>query len=111
MASMFSGKARLEMLGYDIVHTISAGKKEDVDGLIKYMEEGKVVSYLMEKYKDDFFLVHDQCPYNIDDWEKLFQEYSYIDRHHDVIRKMGILHEDEGLLMMISVILDLVSTK
>ncbi len=111
MDTMFTGNARLQMLGYDIIHTISVGKKEDVDELIKYMQDGKVIRYLMEKYKEEFFIINEQCPYGIDDWEKLFQEYSYIERHHDVIRKMGILHEDEGLLMLLSIILDLVSTK
>jgi hypothetical protein len=104
------GNDRLEMLGYDVVSLISNGKKESVEQVIKKMGESKLIHYLMEKYKDNLFLIHEGCPYNLDEWEKVLYQYSYLTFGHDVRRKMGIVNEDtDGLLVLLNIILEEVS--
>jgi len=103
---------RLEMLGYDIVALISYGKKESVNEIIKHFAESNVVHYLMEKYKKEMFVVCEGCSYNLDDWEKVLGQYSYMEFGHDVRRKMGIVNEEtDGLLMLLNIILQEVSER
>jgi len=58
---------RLEMLGYDIVALISGGEKESVNDLIKHFQQEDTVHYLMDKYKEKMFIIHEKCTYNIAD--------------------------------------------
>jgi hypothetical protein len=103
---------RLEMLGYDIVALISHGKKESVNEIIRHFEESNVVRYLMKKYEKEMFIVYEGCPYNFNDWEKVLGQYSYMTFGHDVNRKMGIINEEtDGLLMLLNIILDEVSSR
>lgn len=103
---------RLEMLGYDIIALISDGKKESVNEIIKHFEESNVVHYLMKKYEKEMFIVCEECPYNLNDWEKVLGQYSYMTFGHDVSRKMGIVNEEtDGLLMLLNIILDEVSSR
>ena len=48
-------------------------------------------------------------PYDFNEWEKVLDEYSYLDFHHDAVRKMGIVNKEDGLLVLLSIILELAS--
>lgn len=97
---------RLEMLGYDIMALISNGEKENVNDIISHFEKSDLVHYLIGKYKDQMSLISEDSPYNIDEWEKVFEQYSYMTYGHDVKRKMGFVNEDEdGLLLLLNIIL------
>ena len=111
--SIFSGSDRIEMLGYDIIHLISLGYKEDFSVIIEKLEHGSLINYLYEKYRDDLCFVsfEKDSPYNPLEWEKVLDEYSYLDFHHDVVRKMGIENKSDGLLVILNIILDLVATR
>lgn len=102
MRSVFKGSEKIEILGYNLYHLISIGKKEDVDFLISKIQEGKIVHYIVTKYmkhmSTDF--TSPNSPYDINEWEKVLEPFSYLSRGHDVIRKMGIMNEDDGLLML-----------
>ena len=103
---------RIEMLGYDIMALISEGKTEPVNDIIKHFENSDVVHYLMGKYKDNMFLINENCPYNLEDWEKVFEQYAYLTFGHDVRRKMGLINEEtDGLLLVLNVILQEVSER
>jgi hypothetical protein len=38
---------------------------------------------------------------NVDDWEEIYSQYAYI-RSGDAKRKWGIVNEDDGLLLLVS---------
>lgn len=106
------GSDRLEMLGYDILALISDGQTESVNDIIAHFENKNVVNYLMSKYKGKLSLITENCPYNIDDWEELFEQDSYITFGHDVSRKFGLCNEEkDGLLLMVSLILEKVAQR
>lgn len=109
--STFTGAERLEILGYEILHLISKGYKEDFDTIIKHLEDGTLMSYFVEKYKSELSVVSYDSPYDLNEWEKVLDEYSYLGFHHDVIRKMGIVNKDDGLLVLVFVILEIVSNR
>jgi hypothetical protein len=111
MSNKFNGAERIEMLGYEIVHLISVGKAEKVDTILEKMSEGELIEYLITKYTDEFFAVGPDCPYNLDDWEKILDAYSYLSFGHDVRRKMGIINEEQGLLMLLSLILEITASR
>ncbi len=109
--SVFKGNERLEILGYELYHLISIGKKESVDDIINKISEGNVVHYISEKYKDEIASnLAGECPYDINEWEKVLEPYGYITRGHNVIRKMGIMNEDDGLLVLSFLILEELAT-
>ena len=107
-----TGSDRLEMLGYDILALISIGKTESINSILQHFAEGNIMIYLKEKYNDNLFIISDTCPYNTDDWDKIFSEYSYMSFGHDIRRKMGLLNEEkDGLLLLLNIILDEVSKR
>ena len=76
--SMFSGADRIEMLGYDIIHLISHGCKEDFNTIIEKLEQGSLMEYLFGKYNTELcFVSFDKnSPYDPNEWEKVLDEYS-----------------------------------
>ena len=111
--SNFRGKERIEMLGYDVIHLISAGHKENFDDIISQLDKGSLMPYLYNKYKGELAILtlDSSSPYEYNEWEKVLDEFSYMEFHHDVVRKMGIENKDDGLLVLLSIILQLASTK
>lgn len=107
--SYFKGEERIELLGYDIIHLVSAGYKENFDDIIVQLEKGTLLTYLYEKYKKELFILtfDKNSPYNFNEWEKVLDEYSYLEFNHDVVRKMGIVNKNDGLLVLLSIILEL----
>ena len=106
------GSDRIEMLGYDLIPVISEGKTESVDTIIEHLENADLVHYLMNKYKDDFSIVREGCVYDLNEWEKVFEQYSYITFGHDVSRKMGLYNrEKDGLLVVMTIILQEVAER
>lgn len=88
------------------------GATESVNDIIKQMEEANTVKYLMNKYKDNLYFVCKGYSYNLTDLEKVLEQYSYITFGHDVETKMGIVNEEkDGLLMLLNVILNEVSSR
>lgn len=111
MSKLFHGKERIEMLGYDIIHIIAEGNKENFNILKEQIKKCSVIRYLMNKYKEGFFLVTEEGVYDIDDWEKVLGEYSYLEMRHDVQRKMGIGSEEDGLLVLLNIILQITAER
>lgn len=106
------GSDRIEMLGYDLLTVISEGKTESVDVVIKHLGDADLVHYLVDKYKDYFSLVYEGCPYNLDEWEKVFEPYSYLTFGHDVSRKMGLRNQEkDGLFVVMNIILQEISER
>lgn len=66
----------------------------------------------MEKYEKEMYLVCEGCSYNLNDWEKVLGQYSYMTFGHDIRRKMGIVNEEkDGLLVLLNIILAEVSSR
>ncbi len=108
---IFKGNERLELLGYDLICMVSIGKVEKLDVIIQKIQEGEVVHYLWEKYGDEELFRTKLAPesvYNIDEWEKVIcDNFSYISRGHDVEDKMGLCNDNDGLLLLIEIILEI----
>ncbi|MEG2081550.1 MAG: hypothetical protein RRZ68_08365, partial [Oscillospiraceae bacterium] len=81
--------------------------------IIDKMNSGSLISYLIEKHGSDFASISSspESPYDINEWEKVLDEYGYMTFGHDVSRKMGIQNTNDGLLMLLSIILEEVSKR
>ncbi len=102
MEKAFNGLDRIELFAQELLSQISSGKTEPVSKIIAEMEKKNVVHYLYNKYKADWFLsLDDNCPYNVDDWEEKYYQFSYL-TENDARRKLGIRNEDDGLLLLVS---------
>lgn len=102
MSKGFSGADRLEVLGKEIICLVSLGKKESIEKILEEMIKKNVVHYLRDKYRDDWFPSLER--YNIDDWEGIFNGYSYLSVA-DVKCELHISNENDGLLLILSLIL------
>ena len=111
MSKAFNDTDRLQLLGLEVIALISQGKIETIEDIEKHIDEGDLIHYIREKYHDDMFnTFEDDCPYNLDDWNKAFLGYSgYIQGNER--RKYGICNDDEGLLLIVALVLDLVASK
>ena len=97
-----NGLDRIDLFAQELLAQVSSGKTETVTKIIEEMEKKNVVRYLYNKYRGDWFLsLDDNCPYNVDDWEEKYYQYSYI-TENDARRKWGICNEEDGLLLLVS---------
>lgn len=106
------GSDRLEFFGYEIISLISSGETESVEKVIQTLWESNTVHYILEKYKDKIVWLSGNTLYDLNEWEKVLNQYSYITFNSDVRRKMGIYNKDtDGLLVLINIILQEISER
>ena len=109
MNKMFNGTERLQLFGLEIIALISQGKSETIEQIEQHIDAGNFIQYIREKYKDNMFnTFYDDCPYNLEDWNQAFAVYSgYIQGNER--RKFGICNDNEGLLLIVALILEILS--
>ena len=84
-----------------------------IDGDKAYFNNKELVyynsSYEMVDNEDKYSLFYtfdDDCPYNLEDWNQAFAGYSgYIQGNER--SKFGICNDNEGLLLIVALILDI----
>ena len=100
MNKMFNGTERLQLFGLEIIALISQGKSEMIEQVEQHIDDGDLIQYIREKYKDNMF--------NLEDWNQAFAVYSgYIQGNER--RKFGICNDNEGLLLIVALILEILS--
>lgn len=107
----YTGVDRLELLGFEIIDLVSCGYKETISEIENQVESESIVQYIREKYKDNLSnTFSDNMPYNYADWNKALAKYSGWIRGRER-RKYGIENEDDGLLLLLAFILELVANR
>ena len=107
----YTGVDRLELLGFEIIDLVSCGYKETISEIENQIESESIVQYIREKYKDNLSnTFSDNMPYNYADWNKALAKYSGWVRGRER-RKYGIENEDDGLLLLLAFILELVANR
>ncbi|NRT34535.1 hypothetical protein BJV38_002878 [Clostridium beijerinckii] len=108
----FSGIDRIEILGMEIIALISQGKKETLSKIKDEINNGDVARYIGKKYEPYMtnILIDGKTPYNLDEWKKEFNKFAGVfdDRES---RKFGIVNEDDGLLLILGIILEMLQSK
>ncbi len=100
----------LGLFSMEILHLISAGKKEEISIIEKQFEQSNLVEYLSEKYNDEFYIKFDNTTYDNSQINKYFSNYSgYIEGKED--RKYGIINGDDGLLLILALVNDKVEAE
>lgn len=98
------------LFAMEVLHLISKGEKETLEDIKKHFEDEDLVDYLYTKYKNNFSVQFDNSIYNNSVINKYFANYTgYIDGNEE--RKYGILHEDQGLLLILSLLMDKVESE
>ena len=107
----YTGVDRLELLGFEIIDLVSCGYKETISEIENQIESESIVQYIREKYKDNLSnTFSDNMPYNYADWNKALAKYSGWIRGRER-RKYGIENDDDGLLLLLAFILELVANR
>lgn len=95
----------LGLFSLNIIHLISAGKKESIKEIEQHFSRCDVVDYLYQKYSSTFFIKFDNSLYDNSQINKYFYNYTgYIVGNE--YRKYGIENEDDGLLLLLALITD-----
>lgn len=107
----YTGVDRLELLGFEIIDLVSCGYKETITEIEKQMENENILQYIREKYHENLSnTFSENMPYNYKDWNKALAKYSgWIEGQER--RKYGIENEDDGLLLLLALILELVANR
>lgn len=106
MDKPFNGLDRISLFGQELVALISMGKKENTSTIIKEMEKKNVVSYVYNKYIDHFTMsLGEDSPYSVDAWEAAYHQFADTDPY-DVEHRWGIYHEEDGLLLLLTLTLE-----
>lgn len=105
----YTGVDRLELFGFEIISLISRGYKETVAEIEKHMEGENIIQYIRDKYDGELNNpFSDEAPYNYEDWNKALAKYSgWIEGQER--RKYGVENEEDGLLLLIALVLELVA--
>ena len=89
----------------EVLHLISRGNKETIEHIEKSLDNGNLIEYIFNKYRDDFFVLFDNGVYDNEALNLYFQNYSgYIQGNES--RKYGIMNETDGLLLILALISD-----
>ena len=106
---MFEGTERIELLADDVIALIGDGKKESIDTVLEKIQGRGLIHYLMDRYR--MFAITKDCPYDIMAWENALGEYEYMEKHHDVERKCGITNDNDGLLLIVYLIIQILAKR
>lgn len=89
----------------EVLHLISIGKKESIETIEKHIDEGNLIEYIFNKYRDEFSIVFNNETYDNEALNLFFQNYSgYVQGNES--RKYGIMNETDGLLLILALISD-----
>lgn len=107
MGKAFDGLHGLKGFGFDIIALIADGRKETITKIEDETCNGRIVNYIYSKHSDRMMLTIDEsCPYDIENWNKQFSDYSgWVEGNES--RKFGITNEDDGLLLLLGLLMDM----
>ncbi len=93
------------LFAIEIIGLVSSGEKESLSVVEEHFRRNDLVDYIFDKYKNKFSTAFDNSIYDNAAINKYFSEYAgYIQGNED--RKYGIANEDDGLLLIVSLIFD-----
>lgn len=89
----------------ELLHLISIGKSEEIGVIEQKIDDEQLIEYIYNKYKNDFFIPFDNSIYDNKQLNNYFKNYTgYIEGNE--ARKYGIMNDNDGLLLIISLISD-----
>lgn len=97
----------LGLFQLEVIHLISAGKKETWQAIEQEMGNRTLIEYIYNKYRQEFSVPFDNSLYQNDSLNELFYNYyGYIQGNER--RKYKVMNEDDGLLLILSMISDFI---
>lgn len=93
----------------NVAHLISIGKKESIENVENHMDSGDLIEYISQRYEKHFF-GFDVSAYDTIALNKPFQDLGDYVRGNE-FRKFGIEGEDDGLLLILALIGNMIEEK
>lgn len=102
----FEGLHGIKGFAFDILALIASGERETIEKIEEEISNGNVTNYINEKYPDKMMIqLGKDCIYDLDAWNKNFTDYSgWVEGNES--RKFGITNKDDGLLLLLGLIID-----
>ena len=94
----------------NVLHLISLGKKETFTTVEKHFEDKDIVEYLQKKYENEFFIKFDNSIYDNEQINLYFYNFTGVIDGNER-RKYGIMKEDDGLILILALLTDIVEDK
>ncbi|MFI3228485.1 MAG: hypothetical protein R3Y09_13940 [Clostridia bacterium] len=86
-----------------VVNLVSKGRQETFEEIEYHFDKSDLVEYLQGKYSDDFYIDFNNSIYNNAQINKYFYNFSgYIQGNER--RKYAVMNDEDGLLLIISLI-------
>ena len=98
----------LFMIG--LVELVGSGVKESITTIEKHIDDNDIVEFLSQKYDDILSIKFDNSIYDNKAINKYFSNYSGVVDGNES-RKFGVSNEEDGVLLLIALIADIVETK
>ena len=109
MAKNFEGLHGIKVFAFDLIHIISTGATESMAKIEDEMDNENITNYIFSKYRDKVQVAYNEdCIYDLDYWNKELSNYSGYIRGREE-RKLGIVNENDGLLLLLASILELLN--
>lgn len=102
-------KNGLIFLSYQLIGLIDSGEKVSIDIIEKHISDENILNFLIDNYNEKAdFSIFECGTYSIKDINHSFWDLSgYIDGNES--RKYAVTNEENGLLLLISVCIDLIN--
>lgn len=102
---MMNNLKGIGMFCLQILSVISAGYSESIESIEEHMNDSDLVEYLSKKYDNQFVVKYDDSIYSNEAINGYFSGYTgYIQGNEN--RKYGIQNEDDGLLLILALLMD-----
>lgn len=102
----FEGLHGIKGLAFDVLALIANGEKETIKKIEEEIAKNNITNYLHEKYSENMMIpLGKDCIYDLKAWNENFLNYSgWVEGNES--RKFGITNEDDGLLLLLGLIID-----
>lgn len=98
------------LFAMEIIHLISIGKTVSIEIIEKCIDQGNVIEYITSEFSEHFTVSFDGSLYDNQQLNAFFHSYSGAVNDNES-RKLGVIGNDQGLLVLLALIAEIVETK
>lgn len=91
----------LDVLAFELIALINDKYTETITKVEEELDNNNLVTYLNKKYKENFMADFENGPYDINELNNYFADFSgYVQGNES--RKFGVSNEENGLLLVLA---------
>ena len=109
MAKSFNGLQGIKGFAFDLISIISSGATETIEKVENEISKENITNYIFGRYADRVSMPYDEnSMYDLEAWNKALADFSgWVEGNES--RKFGITGDNDGLLLLVALIVELLN--